>query len=74
MAAEYKDEEWKIIYLEGYVESENYQLSNYGRVRRWKPNQNKHTYLKPTDVNGYHYMSLDVKKIGKKEKHFQFIE
>ena len=58
MAAELKDEEWKIIYLEGYVESENYQLSNYGRVRRWKPNQKKHTYLKPTNVNGYHYMSF----------------
>lgn len=70
MAAELKDEEWKIIYLEGYVESENYQLSNYGRVRRWKPNQKKHTYLKPTNVNGYHYMSFRCENDWQKRKTF----
>lgn len=56
--AKYADEEWKILQIEGFIESENYQISNHGRVRRFKHHLKKWRVLKPTVVNGYHYMSF----------------
>lgn len=70
MAQKYPNEEWKKIFLEGYIESGNYELSNYGRVRRWKPNHKKWSLLKPTDVNGYHYMSFRCENDWRKRKTF----
>ena len=68
--ANYADEEWKTLTLEGYVESENYQISNYGRVRRFKHHLKKWKILKPTLVNGYCYMSFRNEKDWKIRKTF----
>lgn len=68
--AKYEDEEWKKLSLLGYVESENYQISNYGRVRRFKHHLKKWRILKPTLVNGYCYMSFRNEKDWRIRKTF----
>lgn len=70
MAADYSDEKWKTLKLEGYIESDRFQISNHGRVRRWKPNRNDWKILKPTKVNGYNYMSFRNEKDWRIRKTF----
>lgn len=62
------DEKWVTITFDGIDEDEKYEISNYGRVRRWYAAKNEWGIQKPSNVNGYAYFSFrtDMEKIGKK--------
>lgn len=54
----YWDEDWKPVYFVGICSTEKYELSNYGRIRRWVQADNNWRFNKPANVNGYAYFSF----------------
>lgn len=64
----YWDEQWKPVYFEGIDESERYEISNYGRIKRWFQKHNDWIIQKPSNVNGYAYFSFRTNEelVGKK--------
>ncbi|MBN1950031.1 MAG: HNH endonuclease [Bacteroidales bacterium] len=54
----YWDEVWKPVQFDGVDPAEKYELSNYGRVRRFDPKINDWKIHKPANVNGYAYFSF----------------
>lgn len=62
------DEKWRPINFEGIDELEKYEISNYGRVRRWMSTDNDWVIQKPSNVNGYAYFSFRTNDelVGKK--------
>jgi hypothetical protein len=55
---EYWNEVWKTITFKGINETEIYQVSNYGRVRIFKPDLNEWKILKSANVKGYRYFTF----------------
>ena len=55
---EYWKEEWKSIQFKGINEDEIYQISNYGRVRIFKPQLDEWKILKSANVKGYRYFTF----------------
>ena len=54
----YWDEVWKAVVFEGIDPYEKYEISNYGRVRRFDPKLQEWKIQKPANVNGYAYFSF----------------
>jgi hypothetical protein len=54
----YHDEKWKPVYFEGIDPDEKYEVSNYGRIRRFIRKINDWKIQKPANVNGYAYFSF----------------
>lgn len=52
------NEEWKTVKFSGINEEEIYQVSNYGRIRIFKPAQNDWKVLKSANVKGYRYFTF----------------
>lgn len=64
------DEEWRELYIPNILITGNYQISNYGQVRRYKPDDDAFVLLKPSTVNGYFYLSFRSEKNWKERKTF----
>ena len=54
----YWDEKWKPISFDGINIGEIYEISNYGRLRRFKKEIDDWKILKPAVVKGYMYYSF----------------
>ncbi len=54
----YWDEKWKPIYFEGVDQDDKYQISNYGRIKKWERKKNDFVIQKASNVNGYAYFSF----------------
>lgn len=54
----YWDEQWKSVYFEGIHPEEKYEISNYGRIKRFDTKLNEWKINKPANVNGYAYFSF----------------
>lgn len=52
------DELWKPVTFHGINMNEKYEVSNYGRIRRWIDFENVWKISKPANVNGYAYFSF----------------
>ncbi|OQY04879.1 MAG: hypothetical protein B6I20_02280 [Bacteroidetes bacterium 4572_117] len=52
------NEKWKPIYFEGINEVEKYEVSDFGRIRRFKKQINDWKVLKAQLVNGYRYFTF----------------
>jgi hypothetical protein len=52
------NEEWKLVKFSGINEEEIYQISNYGRIRIFKPSDNDWKILKSANVKGYRYFTF----------------
>jgi len=66
--ATFWDEQWRTVLFEGIDTQEKYEISNYGRIRRWIDYKNDWVIQKPSNVNGYAYFSFktDESVLGKK--------
>jgi len=64
----YWDEQWKVAYFNGIDKDEKYEISNYGRIRRYDIKKDEWIIQKPSNVNGYAYFSFrtDESETGKK--------
>jgi hypothetical protein len=56
------DEKWKVIYFDKIDPNEKYEISNYGRIRRFDKKKNDWKIQKPANVNGYAYFSFRTKE------------
>ncbi|MBN1118357.1 MAG: HNH endonuclease [Bacteroidales bacterium] len=56
------DEIWKPVFFKGISQSEKYEISNYGRIKRWIPKENDWVVQKPSNVNGYAYFSFKTEE------------
>lgn len=54
----YWDEKWAKVEFEGIHQGEKYEVSNYGRIRRWDIKTDEWKINKPANVNGYAYFSF----------------
>jgi hypothetical protein len=54
----YWDEEWKSLFFKGMHPSDRYDISNYGRIRKYDPISKQWKLGKPANVNGYAYFSF----------------
>jgi hypothetical protein len=52
------NEKWKPVWFEGINEQEKYEVSNFGRIRRFKKEVNDWKVLKAQLVNGYRYFTF----------------
>lgn len=52
------DESWKLVVFDGIDPNEKYEISNYGRVRKFNTKINDWKVHKPANVNGYAYFSF----------------
>ncbi|MBN2667988.1 MAG: HNH endonuclease [Bacteroidales bacterium] len=63
-------EEWRQIIDVNIHPEPNYQVSNYGRIRRWNADENEWKILKSSsskkDGTGYHYYSFKTTREGVK--------
>ncbi len=57
----YWDEVWKHVSFEGIHPEDVYEISNYGRIRRFETKSNNWKLCKPANVNGYAYFSFRTK-------------
>ena len=51
-------ENWKKVSFEGISQSESYYISNYGRIKLYKPESDSYKILKSSNVSGYRYFSF----------------
>jgi len=56
----YWDEKWKLVHFEGIDPNEKYEVSNYGRIRRFDKKTQDWKINKPANVNGYAYFSFKI--------------
>ncbi len=63
----YWDEVWKLVRFNGIDPNEKYEVSNYGRIRRFDKKTSDWKLNKPANVNGYAYYSFKivVENLGK---------
>lgn len=54
----YWDEVWKPVYFEGINKEDKYEISNYGRIKKWEKKADDWVVQKPSNVNGYAYFSF----------------
>ncbi len=54
----YWDEKWKPVSFKGIDPDERYEISNYGRIRRFEPKVKDWKIHNPSNVNGYAYFSF----------------
>jgi len=54
----YFDEKWKGVYFDRIDPNEKYEISNYGRIKRFDRKKNDWKIQKPANVNGYAYFSF----------------
>jgi hypothetical protein len=54
----YWNEKWKSVWFDGINENEKYEVSNFGRIRRFKKDINDWKILKAQLVNGYRYFTF----------------
>lgn len=54
----YWDEVWKPVNFEGINIDDKYEISNYGRIKKWEKKANDWVVQKPSNVNGYAYFSF----------------
>lgn len=54
----YWDEVWKPVFFEGINKEDRYEISNYGRIRKWEKKVDDWGVQKPSNVNGYAYFSF----------------
>jgi hypothetical protein len=72
---QYKDEQWKPIWFEGIHPEEKYEVSNYGRIRRWKEKRKDFKILSTSnqraDGTGYDYFRFkrDDNQLSTKSVH-----
>jgi hypothetical protein len=57
----YWDEAWKPLSFEGMHPDDVYEISSYGRIRRFEPKTKSWKLCKPANVNGYAYFSFRTK-------------
>jgi hypothetical protein len=66
------EEEWKSIFFEGLKAGEHYQISNHGRIRHYKPKEERWKILKNTnskkDGTGYEYFTWFKSEKGWRHK------
>lgn len=55
---EFWGEVWKPIKFEGISNDDKYEISDFGRVRLWLKKKNDWIIQKPSNVNGYAYLSF----------------
>ena len=60
----YWDEKWKPVYFKGIDPDEKYEISNYGRIRRFNPKSKDWKIHNPSNVNGYAYFSFRTDQQG----------
>jgi hypothetical protein len=62
------DEQWRLVCFEGINPNDQYEISNYGRIRKFDLKKNDWIMQKPSNVNGYAYYSFraDEAIAGKK--------
>lgn len=58
MSPDYTDEIWKRVRFDGISDDDVYFISNYGRIKLYKPVSDSYKILKCSDVNGYRYFSF----------------
>lgn len=58
----YWDEVWKPVHFHGISQSDKYEISNYGRVKKWVEKKNDWVIQKPSNVNGYAYFSFKTEE------------
>ncbi len=56
----YWNERWKLVYFDGIHPREKYEVSNYGRIRRFDHKSMEWKLNKPANVNGYAYYSFRI--------------
>ncbi len=56
----YWDEKWKLVHFKGIHPDEKYEVSNYGRIRRFDNKSSGWKMNKPANVNGYAYYSFRI--------------
>jgi hypothetical protein len=61
VAKNYWDEIWKSVSFESIHPDDKYEISNYGRVRKFDRKTNAWKFCKPANVNGYAYFSFRTK-------------
>lgn len=61
-----QDEEWRAIVFDGIKEAARYEISNYGRVRRWNPKVDQWDLKRNYIGNGYYYQSFVASKSYKR--------
>lgn len=54
----YWDEKWKPVSFKGINPNERYEISNYGRIRRFETKIDNWKIHNPSNVNGYAYFSF----------------
>lgn len=54
----YWNEDWNIVKFKGLNDKEIYQISNYGRIRIYKPVSGNWKILKSANVKGYKYFTF----------------
>ena len=58
----YWDEVWKPVFFEGINKEDRYEISNYGRIRKWEKKVDDWGVQKPSNVNGYAYFSFKTEE------------
>ncbi|MBN1252714.1 MAG: hypothetical protein JXR51_11425 [Bacteroidales bacterium] len=61
------NEKWAPVWFEGISEIEKYEVSNYGRIRRFKKKISDWVILKAQIVNGYRYFTFKTNQEKKKK-------
>jgi len=63
----YWNEKWKPVIFENIDDNEKYEVSDFGRIRRFKKNIEDWVILKNQLVNGYRYFTFKLNQKGKKK-------
>lgn len=63
---EFWGEEWKPVDFEGIASDETYEISSYGRIRRFVKDKEFWRILKPAVCNGYYYFAFKTNPDGTK--------
>jgi len=58
----YWDEQWKPVKFEGISKTDKYEISNYGRIKKWEKKKNDWVIQQPSNVNGYAYFSFKTEE------------
>jgi macrodomain Ter protein organizer (MatP/YcbG family) len=65
MKKNYKNEVWKKLEIPNVDENEQYEISNYGRLKSFKTIANSGHIMKNTKVRGYHALVVRLKSGNK---------